>query len=43
LQGLGPVQWSWPNLKDSTQVEKEAQQQRLAWLWTFCIKNPDIF
>ena len=36
-------QWSRPNCKDSTQVEKQAHQERLTRIWTFCIRNSDIF
>ena len=30
-------------LQDSAQVEKEAHQERPTRIWTFCIRNPDLF
>jgi hypothetical protein len=36
-------QWCQPSCKDSAQVEKEAHQERLTRIWTFCIRNPVLF
>jgi hypothetical protein len=42
LHRLGPAH-DEADCKDSTQVRKKAHQERPSRIWTFCIRNPDIF